>query len=278
MEKFKANFKLSMVFVYILLILGAAIMVFPFYWMISGAFKTTLEINLFPPVWIPSSFNLDNFIYALNAAPFARYFVNSLIAMVGSVSVCTFTTILAAFAFSKLKFPGRNVIFKLLLALMMVPFEMLVITNYQTIISWKIYDTLWALIIPFTSSIFYTYILKGFFDSVSDSLYYSARIDGCSNWKYLWRVLVPMAKPSLVTIILLNAISSWNSFLWPMIATINVSNRTLPFGLYAFVNEGGAKTELMLAASTITVLPMIILFLFARKNIVNGVARGGIKG
>lgn len=278
MKKFFANFKISMVFVYILLIIGAVIMIFPFFWMITGAFKTALEINQFPPKWIPSSFNLDNFKYALQAAPFAKYFVNSVIAMVGSVSVCTFTTILAAFAFSKLKFPGRNLIFTLMLSMMMVPFEMLIITNYRTVIDMGIYDKIWALIIPFTSSIFYTYILKGFFDSVSDSLYHSARIDGCSNWKYLWRVLVPMAKPSLVTIILLNGIASWNSFLWPMVATVSTTNRTLPFGLYAFVTEGGARTEYMMAASTIIVMPMIILFLFARKYIVNGVARGGLKG
>lgn len=278
MEKVKANFKFSTLVIYILLTLGAVFMVFPFFWMITGSFKNTLEITAFPPVWIPSSFSPKNFIEAFDKAPFITYFKNSVLAVVGSVSICTFTTILAAFAFSKLRFPGRTLVFTLMLSCMMVPFEMVIITNYRTVIDMGIYNTVWALIIPFTSSIFYTYILKGFFDSVSDSLYYSARIDGCSNWKYLWKVLVPMAKPSLVTIILLNSISSWNSFIWPMMATVQTQVRTLPFGLYAFVTEGGAKTELMMAAATITVLPMIVLFLFARKYIVNGVARGGIKG
>ena len=162
--------------------------------------------------------------------------------------------------------------------MMMVPFEMLIITNYRTVVQWKIHDTLWALIIPFMSSIFYTYILKNFFDTVPDSLYQAARVDGCSDWKYLWRVMVPIAKPSLVTIILLNAIASWNSFLWPMLATSSATVRTLPFGLYNFVTEGGARNEVMMAAATIVVLPMLILFLFARKYIVNGVARGGLKG
>ena len=253
-------------------------MVFPFYWMITGAFKTSIEIQMIPPVWLPTHFNLDNFKEALRMAPFARYFLNSLIAMVSCVTLCTFTTILGAFAFSKLNFPGRHIIFGLLLGLMMVPFEMIVITNYRTIIDLGIYNTILALIVPFTSSIFYMYILKGFFDSVPDSLYQAARVDGCSNWKYLWRVLVPIAKPSLVTIILLNAIASWNSFLWPMLAVSDRELRTLPFGLYAFVSEGGARTELMMAASTMIVIPMIILFLFARKQIVNGVSRGGLKG
>ena len=274
----KTKFSLSKFFLYLFLILGAVIMVFPFYWMITGAFKTSIEIQMIPPVWLPKHFNLDNFKEALRMAPFARYFLNSLIAMVSCVTLCTFTTILGAFAFSKLNFPGRHIIFGLILGLMMVPFEMIVITNYRTIIDLGIYNTILALIVPFTSSIFYMYILKGFFDSVPDSLYQAARVDGCSNWKYLWRVLVPIAKPSLVTIILLNAIASWNSFLWPMLAVSDRELRTLPFGLYAFVSEGGARTELMMAASTMIVIPMIILFLFARKQIVNGVSRGGLKG
>lgn len=266
------------VLTYVVLIVGAIIMVFPFYWMISGAFKTSAEVQMVPPVWIPSSLNLDNFGTALEQAPFAQYFMNSMIAMVCTVTLCTITTILGSFAFSKLNFPGKHVIFGLLLGLMMVPFEMIVITNYRTVIDLGIYNTILALIVPFTSSIFYMYILKGFFDSIPDSLYQAARVDGCSNWKYLWRIMVPIAKPSLVTIILLNAIACWNSFLWPMLAVSDRSLRTLPFGLYAFVSEGGAHTELMMAASTMIVVPMIILFLFARKQIVNGVARGGIKG
>ena len=272
------SIKFSRIILYIVLALGAIIMVLPFYWMIIGAFKTSAEINQFPPVWFPSSFNLDNFKFALETAPFATYFLNSLIVTFCCLICCTFTTILGAFAFSRLKFFGRDILFSLLLALMMVPFEMLIITNYRTIVSWNIHDTLFALIVPFTSSIFYTYILKNFFASIPESLYQAARIDGCSNWKYLWRIMVPIAKPALVTIILLNAIACWNSFLWPMIATNSPAVRTLPFGLYAFQTEGGALMERMMAAATLVVLPMILLFLFARKYIVNGVARGGLKG
>ena len=278
MNKTIKNITFGKILIYVFLLLGALLMVFPFYWMITGAFKSYVEIGTYPPIWWPSSFNFDNFKIAFEMAPFLTYFRNSVIAMVGSVSLCTFTTILGSFAFSKLNFPGKHVVFGLLLGLMMIPFEMIVITNYRTIIDIKIYNTIFALIIPFTSSIFYTYILKGFFDSIPESLYQAARVDGCSNWKYLWRVMVPIARPSLVTIILLNAIASWNSFMWPMLAVNKKYLRTLPFGLYAFVSEGGAETQLMMAASTIIVLPMIILFLFARKQIVNGVARGGLKG
>ena len=217
--------KISRFFVYFFLTVGALIMLLPFFWMFSSAFKTTQEINRFPPQWLPSHLSLENFKRAFEMAPFGRYFVNSVVVMVVSVSVTTFTTILAAFAFSRLRFPGRNLIFSLLLSLMMIPFEMLIITNYTTVVNLKVYDTLYALILPFTSSIFYTYILKNFFDSVSDSLYWSARIDGSSNWRFLWKVMVPMARPSLMTIILLNGLASWNSFMWPMYVIVSKENR-----------------------------------------------------
>ena len=270
---------LSQILLYLLLVLGALIMVFPFYWMISSSFKTRIEVNSFPPQFIPGNpFNLDNYRIAFKQAPFARYFLNSIIVCACSVAIVTFTTILAAFAFSRLKFPGREFIFSALLSMMMLPFEMLVITNYTTIIRLNLNDSLPALIIPFISSIFYTYILRNFLASIPDSLYWSARVDGCSNWRYLWKVMVPIGRPSLVTVVLLNALASWNSFMWPLLVIKTTKNRTLPFGLYAFTTEAGSQQELIMAASTVVVLPMILLFLFARKQILRGVARGGIKG
>jgi len=275
----KRTFSVGRVVMYVVLFIGAVIMMFPFYWMITGAFKTQSEVNLIPPTMFPENpFNIENFIYAFKTAPFAIYFRNSILALIGCTTTCSFTTILAAFAFSRLRFPGRETIFSMLLSLMMVPYEMIIITNYKTIVNWGLHDTIWALIIPFTSSIFYTYILKGFFDSVPESLYQAAKVDGCSDWKYLWRVMVPMAKSSLATIILLNSITTWNSFMWPMIATNSKNSRTLPFGIYAFMAEGGQRNERMMAASTIIIIPMIIVFLFARKYIISGMSRGGIKG
>jgi len=264
---------------YVLLTLGMLVMMFPFYWMISSAFKTSPEMNLFPPSVAPRNWlNFNNFVIAFEKAPFARYFLNSVLVMLGSVSVTALTTILAAFAFSRLEFPGREVLFSLLLSMMMVPFEMLVITNYQTIVKVTLNDSLYALVLPFISSIFYTYILRNFFQSIPSGLYWSARVDGCTNWRYLWKVMVPIARPSLVTIILLNALASWNSFMWPLLVIKSDLNRTLPFGLYTFTTEVGANNELLMAASSVVVLPMIVLFLFARKQIIRGVARGGIKG
>ncbi len=269
---------INKIIVYILLSIGSFIMIFPFIWMILSAFKTSQEIIAFPPKLFPSQFNFSNFVKAFQMAPFAKYFFNSVIVMIFSVICTTFTTILGAFAFSRLEFKGKEVVFAILISLMMIPFEMLIITNYTTIVKLKLYNTLPALILPFVSSIFYTYILKNFFDTVPNSIYYSARIDGASNWFYLWRVMVPLAKPSLFTIILLNALSSWNSFMWPLYITSDSRSRTLPYGLQAFTTEAGSFHELLMAASSVIVLPMIILFIFARKYIVSGVSKGGIKG
>ena len=264
---------------YLLLTLGALFMIFPFYWMIASSFKTAAEMNLFPPTMTPESWsNFSNYVTAWNTAPFATYFFNSIFVCFCSVAVVMFTTILAAYAFSRLNFPGRDLLFTLLLSMMMVPFELLVITNFQTITRLGLRDTLASLILPFTSSIFYTYILRNFFMSVPDSLYYSSQVDGADNWQYLWKVMVPIAKPSLVTILLLNAMASWNSFMWPKLVIARDEVRTLPWALITFTTEVGSNNELIMAGATMVVLPMLILFLFARKQIVRGVARGGIKG
>jgi len=268
---------LKKISLYIFLTLGAFVMIFPFLWMIMGAFKSPAEIIMFPPKLLPSHWSFINFSKAFKMAPFGRYFLNSVVVMILSVLTTTTTSILGAFAFSRLKFPGKEIIFSILLSLMMIPFEMLIITNYTTIVKLHLFNTIPALVLPFVSSIFYTYILRNFFDTVSDSLYYSARIDGASNWMYLWRILVPMAKPSLFTIVLLNALSSWNSFIWPLYITADLRSRTLPYGLQVFTNEGGSFQELLMAASSVIILPMIVLFLIARKYIISGVSRGGIK-
>lgn len=266
------------ILLYSILGVGALIMFFPFFWMLITSIKTAAEANHVPPSIIPAKPILDNYIYALKTAPFVKYFLNSVIVTISCVAFSMFNTILAAFAFSKMRFPGRNVLFALLVSMMMIPFEMLIITNYTTIVKMGLYDNLIALIIPFLSSIFYTYILRNFFLSVPDSLYHSAKIDGASDWQFLWQILVPIAKPSLVTIALLNAIACWNSFLWSILVINSQANRTLPFGLFAFTNEAGIRYELLMAAATIVVLPMIILFLFCRKSIITGVSRGGLKG
>lgn len=266
------------VLLYIFLIVSAVGMVFPFFWMFVSSLKTAAEVSTTPPTIRPAHPSLENYAYAFDTAPFAQYFLNSIIVTIACVGATVFTSILAAFAFSRLKFPGRDLLFSLLLSLMMVPFEMLIITNYSTIVSLHLVDHLAALILPFTSSIFNTYILRNFFQAIPDSLYWSARTDGASSWQYLWNIMVPIAKPAIVTVSLLNAITCWNSFLWSILVISSTEKRTLPFGLFAFTTQGGIRYERLMAAATIVVLPMVILFIVARKSIVTGVAQGGLKG
>ena len=272
------KFKFSTFISYLLLGIGAFIMIFPFVWMLISSLKTWVECASMPPTWLPKNPTLENYIYALKTAPFLIYFKNSVIVTIVCTALTMFNTILCAFAFSRLKFPGRDLIFSFMVSMMMIPYEMLIITNYTTIVKLGLYDTLIALIIPFTSSIFYTYILRNFFLSIPDSLYYSARIDGASDWEYLWNVMVPIAKPSLVTIGLLDALTCWNSFMWSILVVGSVNNRTLPFGLFAFTDQAGIRFERLMAGSSIVVIPVIILFLFCRKQIVTGVSKGGLKG
>lgn len=265
--------------IYLVLTAGAIIMVFPFYWMLVSSLKTAPETNLFPPSMVPRDWtNFDNYAKALNTAPFGRYLLNSVIVCVANSGIVLFTTILAAFAFSRFRFPGRNLLLMLLLSMMMVPFELLVIINYQTIVKIGLYDTLYALILPFTSSIFYTYILYGFFLSVPEDLYSAAQVDGAGNWHYLWKVMVPAARPCIVTILLLNVMGSWNNFMWPKLVITHDELRTVPYGLFAFTTESGSNTEVIMAAATMGILPMLLLFLCARKQIMTAVASGGIKG
>ncbi len=263
---------------YLTLFIGAAIMFLPFFWMINSSFKTEKELLSFQS-FFPKQLLIDNFRQAWEMGDFPRYFGNSVFVTVVCVALTMFVTILAAYGFSKLKFPGRDLIFTVLVSMMMIPYEMLMLTNYETIRHMHLFGKIWSLIVPFTSSIFYTYILRNFFMSVPDSLYQSARIDGASDWQYLWEIMVPMAKPSLVTIALLDAITCWNSFMWTMLMSSGNRNiRTLPFGLTAFTSEAGVHYNLWMAGATIVVIPMIVLFLFCRKSIITGVSRGGLKG
>lgn len=263
---------------YIFLSAGAVMMVLPFYWMIITAFKTPEQVTQMPPVWWPSSLLLDNFRYVLGSGEFARYIFNSMLVTVMSVSLTVVVTILTAFAFSRLRFPGRDLIFSMFLGFMMVPFELLAITNYTTIVKLHQIDTYQALIVPYIANILYIFILRNFFLEVPDSLYHAARVDGSSNGKYLWRVMVPIAKPAIITIVLLNSIDSWNSFLWPMLVTNESRMRTVTVGLTSFVQAAGIRYERLMAAAFIVVIPMVVLFFFARKYIVTAVAQGGIKG
>ena len=189
-----------------------------------------------------------------------------------------FVTVLASFGFSRLKFPGRDVIFGILLATLMIPGEMLIITNFVTISRLGWMDTRAALIVPFMASVFYIYLLRQFFLKVPDTLYFAAKVDACSDWRYLWKVMVPINKQAISTIAILNAIACWNAFLWPLMVTNSESKRVLSIGLVQFQTEAGTDFELLMAAASMLVLPIMLMYLFMHKQIIRGVTQSGIKG
>ncbi|MED4015681.1 carbohydrate ABC transporter permease [Sutcliffiella cohnii] len=269
---------LSKGFIYIILIVGSMLMLLPFVWMLSTSLKSSGEVMMMPPVWIPSDWRWDNYETAWGMAPFARYTVNSIIVTVLSTIGELLTTILAAYAFSRINFYGRDIVFAVLLGTMMVPGEVLLIPNYVTLSELGWIDRYPALIVPWLASIFSIFLLSQFFLGIPRELSYAAKIDGCSNFRFLWTIMVPLAKPAIVTILLLKAIGSWNAFLWPLIVTQSKEMRTLPVGLTSFSTEAGTVYELLMAASTMIILPMIILYLILQKYIIEGVAKAGIKG
>lgn len=269
---------LSKSFIYLLLIIGALLMLLPFIWMISTSLKASNEVMVMPPKWIPEIFQWDNYSEALEVAPFARYAFNSIVVLVASTIGELITTILAAYAFSKIEFYGKNIVFAILLGTMMVPGEVLLTPNFVTLVNLGWIDQYEALIVPWLASIFSIFLLRQFFIGIPQELSYAAKIDGCRDFRFLWSIMVPLAKPALITIALLKAIGSWNAFLWPLIVTNSEEMRTLPVGLTAFSTETGTVYELLMAASTMIILPMIILYIILQKYIIEGVAKAGIKG
>lgn len=263
---------------YLILILGAAFTLLPFVWMICSSLKTPAEIVRIPPVLFPEKPMFSNFVEAWNAAPFARYFMNTLIITFFTTIGVVITTVLSAFAFARLNFFGKKLVFSLFLATLMIPGEMLIITNFITITKLKWIDTYQAMVVPWLSNVFYIYLLTQFFVQIPEALYLAAKVDNCSDFKYMLKVMVPLNKSPITTIAILNIISSWNSFLWPLLVTNSQEMRVLSNGLIRFQSEAGSSYELIMAASCILVMPIIIIYLFLRKYVIEGVTQSGIKG
>jgi multiple sugar transport system permease protein len=263
---------------YLLLIIGSIIMILPFYWMIATSLKTSSEVLKMPPMWIPTSWKWSNFAEAWKAAPFARYFLNTVIVTVFSTLGELVTSILAAYAFYRLEFYGKKVIFSILLGTMMIPGEMLLMSNFVTLTQLGWINTYQALIVPWTASAFSIFMFRQYFSTIGDELYYAARIDGSKDFGYLINIILPMSKPMIITIVIIKAIGSWNSFMWPLVVTNSENMRTLSVGLTAFITDTGTNYQLLMAASTFIILPMIIVFLVMQKYIIEGISHAGIKG
>lgn len=279
MELTKKRPSFLKVLIYAFLIIWAIWVLFPFYWMVLTSLKTYGAYNA---ETVPELYTLaptfQNYTQAFTAVPLASYFLNTLIFTMLTTALMLVVTVLAAFAFSRLQFKGKNLAFTLFLSLMMIPTELVIITNYITITNWDLRDTFAGLVLPSVTAVFYIYLLKENFSQIPNELYYAAKVDGCSDLKYLLKVMVPICKPTIITITILKVIECWNSFVWPRLITkdlLLVSN-----GIQTIRESGFGRENIpaMMAAVVAVSLPLILLFLMFRKRIMAGVARGGTKG
>ena len=269
------------VITYVLLALWAVIVLFPFYWMILTSLKSYSAYNSeYIPKFYTLSPTLQNYAEAFTAVPLLRYFANTAIFTVLTTAIMLIVITLAAFAFARLEFKGKNLAFVLFLSLMMIPNELVIITNFVTITNLNMRNTFPGLILPSVTSVFYIYLLKENFEQIPDNLYYAAKVDGTSDLKYLLKVMVPISKPTLITITILKVIECWNSYVWPRLITDDENYYLVSNGIQEIRENGFGRENIpaMMAAVVVISVPLIILFLVFRNKIMEGVSRGGTKG
>lgn len=266
---------------YTLLILWALVVLFPFYWMVLTSFKSYSAYNSeYIPKFFTLSPTLQNYVDAFTAVPLGRYFLNTVLFTVVTTALMLVVIILAAFAFARLDFRGKNVAFVIFLSLMMIPNELVIITNFVTITNLNLRNSFPGLILPSVTSVFYIYLLKENFEQIGDTLYYAAKVDGTSDFKYLLKVLIPISKPTLITITILKVIECWNSYVWPRLITDDENYFLVSNGIQEIRENGFGRENIpaMMAAVVVISLPLIVLFLLFRKKVMEGVSRGGTKG
>lgn len=266
---------------YVLLTFWALVVLFPFYWMLLTSVKSYSAYNSeYIPKFFTTSPTLQNYVDAFTAVPLARYFVNTLIFTVVTTGIMLVVTVLAAFAFARLNFKGKNLAFTAFLSLMMIPNELVIITNFVTVTNLDLRNTFLGLILPSVTSVFYIYLLKENFEQVPDQLYYAAKVDGTSDLKYLLKVLVPICRPTIITITILKVIECWNSYVWPRLITDDEAYFLVSNGIQEIRENGFGRENIpaMMASVVVISVPLIVLFLLFHRKIMAGVARGGTKG
>ncbi len=273
--------KVGKAVIYALLAVWALIVLFPFYWMILTSFKSYGAYNAeHTPQFFTLSPTLQNYVDAFTAVPLGRYFLNTIIFTVVTTAIMLVVTTLAAFAFARLEFRGKDILFTLFLALMMIPNELVIITNFVTITDLDLRNTFAGLILPSVTSVFYIYLLRENFAQIPEELYLAAKVDGTSDLKYLLKVMLPICRPTLVTVTILKVIECWNSYVWPRLITDNELYFLVSNGIQEIRENGFGRENIpaMMAAVVVISVPLIILFLIFRNKIMEGVSRGGTKG
>ena len=277
----KKSASLSRALIYVFLVIWAVIVLFPFYWMVLTSVKSFASYNSeYIPRFFTTEPTLQNYADAFTTVPLGRYFLNTLIFTVATTGLMMLVIVPASFAFARLEFKGRNLVFALFLSLMMIPTELVIITNYVTIVNWNLRNTYLGLILPSVTSVFYIYLLKENFEAIPDELYQAAKVDGTSDLKYLVKVMIPICQPTVVTIIILKVIECWNSYVWPRLITYDANYDLVSNGIQEIRENGFGRenTPAMMAAVVVISVPLIVLFLIFRKKIMAGVSRGGTKG
>lgn len=268
---------------YAALIIGSFVMLVPFLWTLSTSFKLPQDVFATDSGFIPSVFSLDAYVNVLTHIPFPQYFANSVIVTVVVVVLNVVFDTAAAYAFAKLRFPGRNIIFSVLLITLMIPTQVNLIPLYRMmvglhqIVPWLGVDTLSGIILPSIVQVFGIFLLRQFFASVPDSLLEAARLDGAGEWRVMWRIVLPIATPAIATLVIFVFLSSWNDFLWPLLVADSDSSRTLPVGLTLLSRKNTVNWPETMAGSVVTILPMVIVFLALQRRFIEGIAAGAIK-
>ena len=271
---------LVQVLLYTFLIVMALIIIFPFYWMLISSVKSLAEYKLPVPTLFPKQALFSNYVEAFNQANLGRLFLNTLYVGLVSTILSLVITVLSAFAFARLEFKGKNALFAALLATMMIPGELFTITNYATVNAFGWIDSFTVLIVPFLVSVFYIYLLRQNFLQIPNELYLAAKVDGTGDLKYLWKVMIPLSLPTLISITILKMMGAWNSYIWPRLVANDEKYRLITNGLRNAFTEstGDVNIPVQMAAVAIVSLPLFIVFIFLRKYIMKGVSRSGIKG
>ena len=263
--------------VHLVLLASVVLVLLPYYLMVVTSVKPLVEIFTDPFKWIPSRLAWENYVDAWNHAPFGRYFLNSTFISVTETVGVLLTSVLAGYAFSRMRFYGREVLFMLFLGTLMVPGEVQLVPNYITITRLGWLDTYTAMIVPFLASVFGIFLMRQFFATIPQELQDAATMDGASHLTFLWRVVVPLSKPALITVGLLSFLGSWNALTWPLIVTNTPEMRPIMVGLLSFSSEWGTQPRLLMAAATFSVIPILVLFFVLQRYFIQGIARAGIK-
>jgi multiple sugar transport system permease protein len=260
------------------LIAASLVMIAPFLWMVFTALKGESEIYAYPPSWLPSSLHWENFAHVWQAVPFGRFYINSIVVTAIITVSQVFTAALAGYAFARLQFPGRDTIFYLYLATLMVPGQVTMLPLFLIMNRLGWIDTYQGLTAPFLMSVFATFFLRQFFTTIPKELEDAARIDGCGRLRFLWQIMLPLSRPALGAVTLFTFLSHWDDYLWPLVITNSTQMRTLPIGLRFFVEESGAQYHYMMAAALIALAPVLALFFVAQRQFIEGIALTGLKG